>query len=144
MPGRPKKRVYEYDRNGKFLRTYDSQQEVFDAYYEGKKRPLIREGKEFAVTPAGTYVSNYRIGREKLRVLNRIENSKYVAQANEKRVPEDCYNLAGERIASFRSVCMASRLTGISLKTISAACESNPQIYKKYSKKHDLLFRYSE
>lgn len=135
-----KKKVYEYDKDGKFLCEYESHTEFCSKYY-GKNRPLFQGKKEYAVTPKGTYISYYKIGRENLRRILRIENSKYVPHYELRREIE-CFNIAGEKIATFRSALMASRLTGIDRETIDSSCKSSPKIREKYSKSTELIFRY--
>jgi hypothetical protein len=142
MAGRPKMKMYEYDQNGRFVCEYPTQYEVFVKYYEGKKRPLIRKGEQYAILPNGHFIANYRIGRERLMYYEKAKASKYVSTAGEIRKNVVAYNLLGERVATFRSVHMAALITGIGRSTIVAALR--PSSKRKTTKSLDLLFRYEE
>jgi hypothetical protein len=144
MAGRPKTPMYEYDPKGKFVQAYETRQEVFDKYYQGAKRPLIREGKEYGLLPNGHYICDKRIGRDRIEQLQRIEASKYVAKRElVKDTPVSAYNVAGEKIATFASVFHASVLTGINQNTIHRSADTRIKRSKRYTrKKLDLFFKY--
>lgn len=145
MAGRPKVKMYEYDVKGKFVQEYETQTDVFEKYYEGKKRPLVREGKEYGLLPNGHYICEKRIGRNRIEQLQRIENSKYVPHRKEKLGKIACYNLKGQKIAVFRSLHIASVLTGISRNTIlSSAAQREDENGKRFTKHIELFFRFEE
>lgn len=149
MSGRAKVKIYEYNKLGKLIRIYNTIQEVFDEYYEGKKRPLFFERKSkdgrYSETPADTIISKERLGRDFIRKEMRINKSKYVVKSVlEKKQPISAYNLLGEKIATFRSILIASILTGIDIKTISYSVKRPTTSRKKHTKSVELLFKYEE
>lgn len=144
MAGRPKMKMYEYDNNGKFIQIYETQQDVFNKYYKGRKRPLLREGKEYGILPNGHYICDKQIGRDRIQKIQRIEGSKYVARASEKKRPVAVYNLAGEKIATFRSIYMASVLTNIDYTSIQHSARATPKTKKKFTRNLELIFRYDD
>ena len=80
--GRPRIKVYQYDKNFKYLRSYESQSEIFNKYFDGKKGELFHN-KEYRELPDGTFVSDYRIGRAGLNYWSKIYTLKiFLHQTN--------------------------------------------------------------
>jgi len=142
MAGRPKIKMYEYTSEGYFVREYNSIQEVFNKYYEGKKRPLIYKDNKYAYLPNGNLICTSRLGRDNILKIKRIKASIYVPNAKENRRKIVVYNLASEPIATFRSAHIASVLTGIDRATIDSSIKASPKRTKKYSKTTELVFKY--
>ena len=70
MSGKPKQKQYQYSslEDGlKFLRTFDSRQQVCDLYYDGAKMPFYQDGNIYYKLPNDTYICKERLGREGLR-----------------------------------------------------------------------------
>lgn len=140
MAGRPKTPMYEYTREGNFVKKYESKQEVFDLYYEGKKRPLCNARKfNFAELPNDNLLFEKRIYRDDIVNLLKALSSKFVT--NEKSEPIAAYNLLGEKVASFRSLYMASLITGIPISTIRNHLMPNKK-FRKHTRTVELLFKY--
>lgn len=122
MAGRPKVKIYQYDADFKYLGSYDTQNEVFEKYFNGKKGRLFHN-PHYRELPDGTFVSTYRIGREGLLKWVAIQND-VLCRQREDYFPICFYNLRGEKIASFSSIRIASELTGISYSTIQVGLDA--------------------
>lgn len=143
--GREKINLYHYDSDGKFLKTWDSQQELRNEYFpnESGKRPLINNKRwklfQYDVLPDGTFYCLERLGREKIKKYERIFNSKYCVsydtKSKEKAV--EVYNLCHEKIGEFKSAYLAHLLLNIPLSTITKSADSG-----KGQSKNDLYFKY--
>lgn len=154
MAGRAPIKVYQYDANGKYMKEWACTNDVRRAYYPDDKgrRPLFEESrapykgkpypkKEYHNLPDGTFVSKYRIGRDRIIQLERIANSPYCYQDNSKSKVVEVYNMEGKKIANFRNATLASMLTGIDVATINSQCNQGKG--KKYTKS-GLLFKYKQ
>ena len=70
MSGKPKQKQYQYSslEDGlKYLRSFESRQEVCDLYYDGSEIPFYQDGNVSYKLPNSTYICNERLGREGLR-----------------------------------------------------------------------------
>jgi hypothetical protein len=139
MSGLPKQKQYQYSAEGKFLREFDSLTEVIKQYNFTKGN--FYGGKDYKLMSDGTYISHYRIGREKLKKQIRINNCKYcnVEYSTSKGI--EVYNLKNEKIAEFRNLAIAIKLTNISASTIvhsasrnSKGCHTTNNLTFKYKK----------
>jgi len=134
MAGRAKIKVTQYSSKGKYLRTYESQQEIRDLYYNSNKLPLTfqRKGKEykqFHLLPDGTYVCAGRGGREALLKQIKLSSAPYLEEYRNSKVVE-LYNLLDKKIANFRSLSVASGLTGIDISTLYSRCDKESKFPK--------------
>lgn len=119
MSGRPKLKMYQYSSEGLYMRSYETQMEIFDKYYDGKKGELFMN-KQYRELPDGTYVSWYRIGQKGLQRQIRIDNDIYCKHYKDDR-PLSVYNILGEKIASFNSIRTCANMTGIRYSNIHTA-----------------------
>ena len=74
MSGKPKLRIHHYDSEEnefKYLGKFDSQTEVFNMYFNGKKGNLFHTNPVYRRLDDGTFVTKEPIGREGLRVAIR-------------------------------------------------------------------------
>ncbi len=128
--GREKQKLFLYDKNGKYLKSYESQQDLRNEYFpsEENKRPLFNSKKwkhfKYDVLPDGCFYSNYRIGRENLLKFERISNSKYCFNNAKHDKPVEVFNLLHEKIGEFKSSYFAHLLTGETLVTIYRDCKT--------------------
>ena len=122
MAGKPKLKIYQYSSEYKYLRAFETQSEVFDKYYEGKKGRLFTN-PDFRELPDGTFVSPYRIGRDRLRQLVIIDNDP-LCQINAKDKSVAFINRKNKTIATFSSIRVAEQLTGIDYSTIQSELKS--------------------
>lgn len=117
--GKPRLKIYQYDSKGKYLREYESQSDVFNKYFDGKKGDLFHN-KEYRELPDGTYVSNYRIGRKGIQYWKRIYECPYcITYSTDK--PFSVYNHLGKKIATFSSIRLFTELTGIDASTVTVS-----------------------
>lgn len=140
--GLEKINLYQYDKKGKFLQKYNSQQELRNKYYpnDKSKRPLLRSKRakfNYDILPDGTFYSNEKIGR-KIVTFEKIINSKFVTNQVQSNIPIDVFNIIGEKIATFQNHYIASLLTNISYGVILKDCKIGKSIKQK-----DLTFRFS-
>jgi len=136
--GREKTKMYQYNSNGKYLRSYESQSEVRQKYFSKDigKRPLLLEGYRYGLLPDNTYISNYRIGRDKLLKQEKIRNCPFCHKDKRSR-KFSVYNLIGEKIAEFSSQLVATKLLNIPQTTISYRLNHN-----SFSSNDNLIFKY--
>lgn len=139
MAGREKIKIFEYSKDGKFLKEYESISELRNKYFSNDrgKRPLIRKN-EYSTLPNGNYISTYRLGRDKIEFLNRRSKSKFINIKKSNSIIE-CYNLDNIKIATFVDINIASKLTNIPLTTIYHQLNNG-----KGTPKKDLIFKYRE
>lgn len=122
MSGRPKLKLYHYDNEYKYIKTFETQMQVFNEYFDGKKGQLFNN-PDFRKLPDGTFVSPYRVGRDKLRKVIKIANDPLCAK-NAKDKPIIFYNRKMEQIASFNCIRTACQLTGKSYSSIQVGLEA--------------------
>lgn len=123
--GKEKQPQYQYDtkeNDYKYLRKFDSLSEVFKVF--GKTKGNFYEGREYRVMENGTIVSNYRIGRDKLRKLERIRNCKLCTKNEPNSKEIEVFNLRGEKVAEFKSLTHAELISGVSSTTIYSQCKN--------------------
>ena len=120
MAGKPPVKVFEYTNKGDYIRSYDTLKEARNAYYsdilgnkpmfEGKKSVIL--GYKIHITPKDTVLLMDRPGKEKIRLLYRIYNSKLcnfnISKSDNK--PIILYNLKGEPLAEFANLKVASEI----------------------------------
>ena len=112
--GKEKKSIYQYSEDGKFLQQYESQTEVLNKY-KMTKGNLFGQGKyakNYRKLNDNTYISPERLGRDKIRLIVRIDNCPFcnIQYKNSKKV--EVYNLLGEKIAEFKNPTVLEKLTG--------------------------------
>lgn len=110
MAGRPKRRIYQYSNDYKYMRFYETQMEVFNKYYDGKKGDLF-QNKNYKELPDGTYVSWYKIGRVGLKYHIRRDNCPFITKNKTDR-PFAAFNMDGEKVARFENIRVFKALTG--------------------------------
>lgn len=141
--GREKVKMYQYDSKGKYLRSYESLQEVRDEYYslDKGKKPLLLRGYKYGVLPDDTYISNYKIGRDELLRQERVRNCPF-CHKDKRSKKFSVYNLVGERIAGFSSIFVASKLLDVPHVVIHTRLNSRASVRKSLPQKDNLIFKY--
>lgn len=120
MAGREKKKVYHYDRDGSYVRIYDSLSEFAKDY--GVQINIFHNAgytKELVKLYDETYAATYRAGREGVRKYERYHSSEFVgkgkamalckAKANGRHCRVFVYDLDQELVATFESTFAAYR-----------------------------------
>ena len=148
------KKIYEYNKNGKFIKEYSSLNEAnenSDLFPKNKKSTNWSldnnwKGLKFKKTPLDTYLFYNRIGRVGVLSLIKKINSKY--NLGDKRLnkikPVVMYNLDGEIIAIFRNSGIGDKIMknmterSVSQK-INNKCSSKNGDNYKYLKDIDIF-----
>lgn len=139
MSGRPKQRVYEYSKDGKFLGTYESQAEARGKYYPNDigKRPLF-EYDDYHILNNENVLCRERLGRTGIKRLYKRLNNQFITDETE---PIKVINLDNEVIARFKNIRIAYRITNVPYGTIHSQLNSKKKV-DPYFTKEGLLFRY--
>lgn len=144
MSGREKIKVYQYDREGKFLASYQSLAEVRATYYSEVKGklPLFRNEADYHLLPDNSILFKTRTYRDDVvTMIHRIENLLIFKKEDVR--PVDVFNMDGEWIATFVNMKVAVILTGIPYHKIY--CYLNRKTGDKLPKnKLRIHFKYAE
>lgn len=139
--GKEKIEVYLYDPTGKFVSKFESLSAASKALDYKNLAPEFSKSKTrnewgYMKLHNGSFLANFRIGRDKLRHAEAIVNCPYCkTKSSNKGVL--VFNRKGEKIAYFNSLKLASELTGVNAKTIQSHCND------KTNKGHNgLTFKY--
>lgn len=143
MAGNPPIKVYQYNKDGKFLKMFDSIQDVRKEYYkeDSGKRPFFRFKSLYTILPDNTIVCKEKVGREFVKhVFKRLSNP--FVRLDETSPLIKLFNIDNKVIATFKDIMIASKLTGISYRTIYAQLNTGKKIRKEAT--NFLLFEYSK
>jgi hypothetical protein len=137
-------RLFHYDENFKFIKKYESCNEFRKEYFPNDigTRPLFPKGSKrtkykYQKLPDGTYISTYRIGREKIIHLERIINSPFCFTKSTNSKMIGIYNLLDEEIAVVKDIHIASLLTGKLTSSIYLSLNNENRIQC-----HEIYFKY--
>jgi hypothetical protein len=137
-------RLFHYDENLKFIKKYESCNEFRKEYFPNDIgiRPLFPKGSKrtkykYQKLHDGTYISTYRIGREKIKYFERIINSPFCFNKSPNSKMIGIYNLLDEEIAVVKGIHIASLLTGKSISTIFASVNNENR-----TQCHEIYFKY--
>lgn len=115
--GKPKKQVFEYDKDGVFIKKYESLTELRNEYYSEDVgvRPIFNKkilGFDFHITPKNTIILSDRPYRENIKFLYRVYSSELCNTNKNKNSnkPIQMFNLKNEFIAEFSNMVMAKIL----------------------------------
>ena len=124
MAGREKQKVYHYDRDGSYVRSYDSLSEFAEDY--GVQTNIFKNSgyiKDLVKLYDETYASTYRVGRDGIRKYERYHSSEFVGKgkalalgkvkASGKNHRVLVYDLDNELIVTFENIFIAYKF-GIS------------------------------
>ena len=127
MAGKPKIKLFQYDVNCKYLKSFDSLTDVRSHYFNDAKYPLFVDSqKEIEKLPDSTIICKYRIGRDNLlKLLNRINNPFIIKDDRTNNNEIEILNIDKVVIATFYNVSIAAKMLGI--------CSSNIHSMIKHS-----------
>ena len=120
MAGKEKLKIYHYDRDGSFVRVYESVSE-FARDYGVQQNMFKNSGYERDVVKLydDTFAAKYRIGREGIRKYKARLNSEFVginkalakgkANASGDNFRILVYDLDGDKIATFENAFVAKK-----------------------------------
>jgi hypothetical protein len=115
--GRPKIEVYQYDKDGKFIKRWDCINDVRQVYYEGTRHPMFLQNRPYHVLPDETMLVKERIGRKEVfRLYERINNPLVVPE--HKLKPVEILNIDGHVVAAFANIKVLLTLTDIKPATV--------------------------
>lgn len=145
MAGREKVKLYQYSNKGMYLQEYESMTEVRKKYYEDTQYPMfVKESnktrhivRDYHKLPDNTYIAKYKIGRDKLLKLLKIDNAPYTRVDPRSKIVE-VYNLLGKKIANFASITIASGISNIDQVTLQHRCE------RKSEGRDGLIYKYKD
>lgn len=145
MSGRVPIKVYQYDNEGKFLKTFNSMSEVRVQYFPNDigKRPLFGSRdyiKDYTILNDNTLISLNRIGRQKVKFLFKLHDNKYVPKKKIIKQEIECYNLAGDLLGTFTSIFAASILCNIPFAMVHKQLNRNTGT----GQNRNLIFKYKE
>lgn len=140
MAGREKIKLYQYSSEGKYIGSIECMADVHRKYYKGAHHPIFRkwtaneryEEADYHELPDGTFIAKFRIGRDKLLQLVRIDKDPFTRK-DEGTFPIVVFSISGRELATFDSVAVAEKLLGRRI---------NHRIDRKYLKSDDnLIFK---
>jgi len=141
-----KKKIYEYDHKGKYIRFYESQGDVLELYFKEDKgkRPLLTNnqlGYNYRLLE-DTILFEKRVYRDDIFYLIEIHNSDFCKKIDgENNTPIEVFNIKQEKIAEAKNLRLALLLfKQVPRQTIYAQLTGSKK-QKRYSKS-GLFFRY--
>tara|TARA_R110000868_G_scaffold177798_3_gene416923 strand:+ start:3714 stop:4136 length:423 start_codon:yes stop_codon:yes gene_type:complete len=140
MSGRPKQKQYQYSKEGKFLKEYDSLTNAENAYKLTKGN--FYSGKEYRLMPDETFICNRRVGRDAIIKFYRIEKCPFCKKNDKRSKTIEVFNLLGEKLAEFNSLATLGKMTGKNIVTIFSRTSTG----NKYLSKNgdDLIYKYKK
>lgn len=145
MGGREAQKVYLYDTDGKYLRSFVSCSEFARTFQFAEN--LFSRDFEVYEFEDGRIAATYKIGREGIKRWRLYKNSEYIKEYKGRKIAETVYikngtlrelqliNFDEEVIASFKNEYFAKKLLGI---------ESSSSVNLKYYNEQGLKFRYAQ
>ena len=146
MSGRPKIKVFEYDAQGTHIKTFKDMSLCRQQHFSEIKGkiPILRFKRmdiDYGKTPEGTYIVKERLGRSKIRLLARLDQSIYCTDLIIKRnKPIQVFNLEGVLLLEARNLNTLCKLTNIPQGTISQQLS----LGVLGTPKGEFLFKYKE
>lgn len=118
---RAKIKQYQYssiDDGCKYLRTYESITEIHKEYYDGRKYPLYQLNDFYHELPNGTYISDFRIGRDRLiKEIRRTNDPTCYKRSDDKVIK--IYNSMGEFVGYVKNKRIAEAFINTKLGTLN-------------------------
>lgn len=142
MGGRLKQKQYQYSKEGKFLREFESLSEVV-GYYNLKKGLFYQNEDKVKRMDDNTWICQNRIGREAIVKLEKIYNCPYCTSDWSTQKPIEIYNLLGKKLAEFNSFATFEKMTGIPRTTALCRANSGNKTLPK-TKENTLVIKYKK
>ena len=146
MAGREQIKVFEYDEKGTHIQTFKNMSICREHHFSDIKGkiPILRfkkMGIEYGKTPEGNYIVKERLGKARIRLLARLDQSIYCTDLIIKRnKPIQVFNLEGILLMEVRNINIISKLTHIPQETVS--CQLSKGVL--HIPKGEFLFKYKE
>ena len=146
MAGRVPIKIFEYNRNGEHIRTFQNMSLCRDFHFSDidGKMPILRFKKlgiEYGLTKDGNYLVKERLGRQRMKYLRRLHESEYCTDLiiRRHRIIQ-VFNLEGVLLIEARNLNVLVKLTNISKGTISQQLSRGLQSVPK----GEFIFKYKE
>lgn len=115
LRGRPRIKVYQYNRKGEYIQSWDAiadvRQKYYDEKYEGKF-PIFPNNLDYHVLPDDTMLLKERLGRKAItHLFNRLENPLIFKGSQIK--PVEVLNMDGDVVATFINPKALKVFTGL-------------------------------
>lgn len=139
MGGLAKQKQYQYSKDGKFLKEYESLSSVNEKYKLTKGN--FYSGRNYRRMDDNTWICSERLGRNAIIKLERIYNCPFCSKKDRSSMkkPLEVYNLLGEKIAEFSSGYIFNKMTGLPLGTISNRANSKK---KQIRRENNLIIKF--
>ena len=146
MSGREPIKIFEYDRDGKYIRTFQNMTLCRDFHFSDidGKIPILRfkrVGIEYGLTKDGNYLVKERLGKQRIKYLRRLHESEYCTDLITRRYRIiQVFNLEGVLLIEARNLNVLVKLTNIPQGTISKQLSRGVQGIPK----GEFLIKYKE
>ena len=125
MSGKAPIKIFEYDRDGKYIRTFQNMTLCRDFHFSDidGKIPILRfkrVGIDYGLTKEGNYLVKERLGKQRLKYIRRLHESEYCTDLITRRHRIiQVFNLEGVLLLEARNLNVLTKLTNILQGTIS-------------------------
>ena len=146
MAGRVPIKVFEYNRNGEHIRTFQNMSLCRDFHFSDidGKVPILRlkkVGIEYGLTKDKNYLVKERLGKQRMKYLRRLHESEYCTDLITRRHRIiQVFNLEGVLLIEARNLNVLVKLTNIPQTTISQQLSQGLQSVPK----GEFIFKYKE
>ena len=145
MAGKAPIKIFEYDRDGKYIRTFQNMTLCRDFHFSDidGKMPILRFKKvniNYGLTKEGNYLVKERLGRQRLKYIRRLHESEYCTDliAKKHKIIQ-VFNLEGVLLLEARNATILNKLVCIPQGTISQQLSRSVQ-----HPKGEFLIKYKE
>ena len=145
MAGKVPIKIFEYNRDGKHIRTFQNMSLCRNFHFADidGKIPILRfkkVGIEYGLTKDGNYLVKERLGRARLKYLRRLHESEYCTDLITRRHRIiQVFNLEGVLLLEARNLNIIEKLTKIPRETAWHQLKNN----KGYAKE-EFVIKYKE
>ena len=146
MSGKAPIKIFEYDRDGKYIRTFQNMTLCRDFHFSDidGKIPILRFKRvdiDYGLTKEGNYLVKERLGKQRLKYIRRLHESEYCTDLITKRHRIiQIFNLEGVLLLEARNLNVLTKLTNILQGTISQQLSRGIQSIPK----GEFLIKYKE
>lgn len=146
MAGRVPIKIFEYNRDGKHIRTFQNMSLCRDFHFSDidGKIPILRFKRvdiNYGLTREGNYLVKERLGRQRIKYIRRLHESEYCTDLiiRKHRIVQ-VFNLEGVLLLEARNSNVLTKLTSIPQGTISSQLSHGVQGIPK----GEFLIKYKE
>ena len=146
MAGRIPIKIFEYNRDGKHIRTFQNMSLCRSFHFSDidGKYPILRfkrVGIEYGLTKDENYLVKERLGKQRIKYLRRLHESEYCTDLITRRHKTiQVFNLEGILLLEARNLIVLTKLTNIPQTTISQQLSRGVQSIPK----GEFLIKYKE